>query len=220
MSLKNIRTPAQALEYIGSQYDVSRETLTKYQTYADQLVRWQRAVNLVSPSTLPDLWVRHMIDSAQILKYMPKDAKTVVDLGSGGGFPAMVLAITGRFAVHCIESDRKKIEFLRTVSRETGTKIDLHCCRIENAPQISADVITSRALASLDKLVTFAQPFSHEKTVALFLKGEKFSEEIACTKQQWDIKLSTYTSITDSNGAIIKVEGLKNAIPTPKNSTK
>ena len=213
----NVHTRVKALEIMGSQLGVSRETMDKLMTYEVQLLKWQRAVNLVSKSTLPDLWTRHFLDSAQLLPHIGNDVKTIVDMGSGGGFPAMVLAMTGRFDVHCIESDQKKIEFLRNVSRETKTKINLHCCRLEHAPELSADLVTSRALASLDKLLSFAEPFSHAKTQCLFLKGANHNEEIACTKQNWHVKFSTYESITDPEGVILKVESFENAQKTDKN---
>ena len=207
----NVHTRVKALEIMGSSLDVSRETIDKLMTYEVQLLKWQRAVNLVAKSTLPDLWTRHFLDSAQLLPHIGKDVKTIVDMGSGGGFPAMVLAMTGRFDVHFIESDQKKIEFLRNVSRETKININLHCCRLEQAPEIRADLVTSRALASLDKLLSFAEPFSDEKTQCLFLKGATHNEEITCAKQNWHVKFSTYESITDPEGVILKVESFKNA---------
>ena len=210
MLLDSIRTPAQALDFISLTYNVSRETLDKLVAYEQQLCKWQKAVNLVSNSTLPHVWVRHFVDSAQLLPHVPKHTKTIVDMGSGGGFPAMVLAMTGRFVVHFVESDRKKIEFLRNVSRETNTPVHLHCCRLEQMEPISADLVTSRALASLDKLLSFAEPFSNEKTQCLFLKGATHAEEIACTKQKWDVKFSIHNSITDPNGVIVQVESFKN----------
>ena len=207
----NVHTRAKALEIMGSSLGVSRETMDRLMTYEVQLLKWQRAVNLVAKSTLPDLWTRHFLDSAQLLPYVDNRVKTIVDMGSGGGFPAMVLAMTGRFDVHFIESDQKKIEFLRNVSRETETKINLHCYRLEHAPQIPADLVTSRALAPLDKLLSFAEPFSDEKTQCLFLKGATHNEEITCAKQNWHVKFSLEKSITDPEGVILKVESFKNA---------
>ena len=213
----DVRTRVKPLEIMQSHLNVSRETIDKLMTYEVQLLKWQRAVNLVSKSTLPDLWTRHMLDSAQLLKYIENDTKTIVDMGSGGGFPGMVLAMTGRFVVHFIDSDQKKIEFLRNVSRETNTKIHLHCCRLERAPEISADLVTARALAPLEKLLSYAEPFSHAKTQCLFLKGATWDEEIACIKQDWHVKFSTYNSITDPNGVILKVENFKNAGKSTEN---
>lgn len=211
-----ICTPTQALDFMTSHYRVSRETWSKMLVYEQQLQKWQRAMNLVSKNTLSHVWVRHFIDSAQLLSYIPDGARKIVDMGSGGGFPAMVLAMTGQFEVHFIESDRKKIEFLRNVSRETKTPVHLHCCRLESfktesLKSITADLVTSRALAPLDKLLGFAQPFAHQETQCLFLKGATHTQEIACTKRKWDVKFSVYPSITDSNGAIIQVENIKNA---------
>ena len=213
----NVHTRVKALEIMGSELGVSRETMDKLMTYEVQLLKWQRAVNLVSKSSVPDLWTRHFLDSAQLLPHIDNNVKTIVDMGSGGGFPAMVLALTGGFDVHFIESDQKKIEFLRNVSRETKTNVNLHCCRLEHAPDLSADLVTSRALASLDKLLSFAEPFANEKTQCLFLKGATHNEEIACTKQNWHVKFSTYESITDPEGVILKVENFKNAQKSDKN---
>ena len=207
----DVRTRVKALEMMEFDLNVSRETLVKLELYETQLLKWQRAVNLVSKSTIPALWERHFLDSAQLLPHISDNVETVVDMGSGGGFPAMVLAMTGRFDVHFIESDQKKIEFLRNVSRETNTPVNLHCCRLENAPDIRADLVTSRALATLDKLLTFAEPFSDENTQCLFLKGQTHDEEISCAKDNWDVKFSTYNSITDPKGVILKVESFKYA---------
>ena len=138
---------------------VSRETISKLEVYLAQLVKWQRAINLVSPKTLPDAWNRHFVDSAQILPLIPKHAKKIADLGCGAGFPGLVLAILDpTLDMHLVESDDKKCQFLKHVSRETNCELSVYNKRIESCiNDIQPDLITARALASLDKLLSYTK---------------------------------------------------------------
>jgi 16S rRNA (guanine527-N7)-methyltransferase len=187
---------------------VSRETLARLQIYAELLTRWQRRINLVGNSTLPDLWRRHMLDSAQLLPLIPKEAKVLVDLGSGAGFPGLVLAILGVPEVHLIESDARKAAFLREVSRETSAGATVHATRIEAASAPRADVVTARALAPLRTLFEFAARFADERTVLLFPKGQDVGRELTETPRETKMQIDAVPSISDDSGTILRITGL------------
>ncbi|MEH6404837.1 MAG: 16S rRNA (guanine(527)-N(7))-methyltransferase RsmG [Sneathiella sp.] len=188
--------------------DVSRETLEKLEIYAALLEKWQKAVNLVSKSTIPDLWNRHMLDSFQILKFADAKAGTWIDLGSGAGFPAIVVAIASDFDVHVVESDMKKCLFMREVSRETSAPITVHNSRIEAVEPFKADVISARALAPLDKLLGYAIPFANEKTEFLFLKGQDVDGELTNAAKCWSMEPIKHQSLSSSEGCILKIKNV------------
>ena len=186
---------------------VSRETLDRLQTYLALLARWQKKINLVGPSTLADPWRRHVLDSAQLLPHIAPGS-TLVDLGSGAGFPGLVLAIMAQLDVHLVESDLRKTVFLQEAARLTGTAVEIHNQRIESLPALTADVITARALAPLPLLCKLAQPLCHAETVCLFLKGRSAQEELTETQKQTTLQATLIASQTDSEGVLIKVRNL------------
>ena len=150
-------------------YDVSRETFDKLKTYQSMLIEWQQKFNLVSSSTLEDAWNRHFLDSVQLFKLLPKDAKIMYDFGSGAGFPGMVLAIMANekmpnLEVNLVESTAKKTLYLNAVKEQTNAKVNILNNRIEKLPLIKADVITSRAMASLNELLGYAIRFCLTKS--------------------------------------------------------
>src|SRR6202012_3858963 len=132
--------------------DVSRETRERLAAYVALLAKWNAKINLVGPATLPDVWRRHILDSAQV-HALDADAAVLVDLGSGAGLPGLILAILGGPEVHLIESDLRNAAFLQEAARQTGTKLTIHAKRIDAAPAIQADVVTARALARLANLL-------------------------------------------------------------------
>ncbi|MBC8012174.1 MAG: 16S rRNA (guanine(527)-N(7))-methyltransferase RsmG [Burkholderiales bacterium] len=196
-------------------FAVPRETVEKLQTYAALLIQWQRVVNLVAPSTLNEVWQRHFADSAQLLARAPR-AKTWVDLGSGGGFPGLVIAILlanhENQIVHLIESNGRKCAFLSEVARRTGAPVKVHEGRIEDnglSGRIgAADVVSSRALAPLKLLLGLAQGFFSEQTVGLFLKGRDAGQEIAEAGGLWDFEHACIPSRTSGEGKIVEVRRL------------
>jgi 16S rRNA (guanine527-N7)-methyltransferase len=195
---------------------VSRETLEKLETYAALLGEWGRVQDLVAPSTLSDVWHRHIADSAQVLPLAPAGAVNWVELGSGAGFPGMVLAIMAAdrpgFRMRLIESSNRKCSFLREVARRTAAPVDILCMRIEQlATQrslLQAEVVTARALAPLGKLLDMARPLFADTTVALFLKGRDASKEIAEAQRQWRFQVETTPSRTDPEGRIVGIRQL------------
>ncbi|MCE9507311.1 MAG: 16S rRNA (guanine(527)-N(7))-methyltransferase RsmG [Alphaproteobacteria bacterium] len=190
--------------------DVSRETREKFNRYAEILLKWQNAINLVSEATLEDMVKRHFLDSAQLMKYIPNKNIKLADLGSGAGFPGLVLAMLGVAEVHLIESDVRKATFLREVSRETSVKTFIHDDRIEETKIDNLDFITARALAPLKDLLVMAAGLStpgHPAT-CLFMKGEKTEEELAKAQKKWGFSLEVHQSVTEQSGKILKINNL------------
>jgi len=197
-------------ENFGEEAGVSRETLDRLQVYADLLVKWQKSINLVGASTLSDLWRRHFLDSAQLYPHLPRNPQPLFDLGSGAGFPGLVLAIMGVPQVHLLESDGRKGAFLREVIRETGVDASVHTGRIEAfRPEEKARVITSRALASLDRLLDFSQPLLTKNGLCLFLKGRKAQEELTESEKKWIMSAKCGASITDPSGIVLAISRIE-----------
>ncbi|MBL4906146.1 MAG: 16S rRNA (guanine(527)-N(7))-methyltransferase RsmG [Sneathiella sp.] len=192
-------------EEFFSATDVSRETMEKLKIYAALLEKWQKAINLVSKTTIPDIWQRHMLDSFQVLKHATPTSGRWIDLGSGAGFPALVVAIASDFDVHVVESDQRKCLFMREVSRETSTPITVHNKRIEAVTPFEADIISARALAPLDKLLAYAAPFASRNTEFLFLKGQDVDAELTQAAKCWNIDATKHKSLSSNEGCILKV---------------
>ncbi len=187
---------------------VSRETLERFRTYATLLEKWQTSVNLVSTASLADVWRRHLLDSAQLFRYVPADCRRLLDLGSGAGFPGMVLAIMGVQGVELVESDQKKALFLREAARETKTNVTVHARRIEDMAPDAADVVTARALAPLKRLLPLAKRFAEPHTMCLFLKGADVKRELADAAGDWHLWYTSHTSMSDSCATILKINKL------------
>jgi len=186
-----------------------KERLTLYN---DLLQKWAPKINLVSQNTLPDSWSRHIADSIQLIDYIDKSG-VVYDLGSGAGFPGLVLKIIEPdLEVHLVESDQKKCAFLQTVSRETKSQVRIHTCRVEDiVPEEIPDVVTARAFASLDKILEYIKPWLtlNPKLRLALLKGRNVSEEIAEAKKHWGFDHSLHTSTTDNSGQILIIQDIK-----------
>lgn len=187
---------------------VSRETLTRLETYVELLSAWNRRINLVGRTTIGDVWRRHILDSAQLLNYLPPHAGRVVDLGSGAGLPGLILAILGVPQIHLIESDRRKGVFLAEAIRLTQAPVALHNRRAEDVPPVAAGVVTARACANLAELLSLAQPFIGPRTLCLFHKGRLVADELTEAAKDWNMVAETVPSITDKSGCILRVEGV------------
>lgn len=202
-------------EEFAAETAVSRETLERLKLYADRLERWNKAINLVAKSTLPDLWRRHFLDSAQLFERLPEKPagrqRVLVDFGSGAGFPGLVLAIMGAGDVHLIESDQRKAAFLREVSRETGAEAHIHSQRIEAVKPFPADVVTARALAPLADLLAYAEPFMGPHAVCLFLKGKSAEEELTAAAQEWKMEVKRRPSRSDPSALLLEIQGPQRA---------
>lgn len=192
--------------------NVSRETLSRLKTYQALLELWQKKLNLVSATTISNAWERHFLDSYQLLVHLPPEPLSLIDLGSGAGFPGLVLAIlrSKNLSVTLVEADFKKCVFLENVSRETKTSVIVLRSRIETiSTSLKGDVVTARGLAPLTQLLTYGFPLMGEKSIGLFLKGKDFEKEIEDAQKKWNFELEIYPSLTDSAARILKIKHLK-----------
>ncbi len=199
--------------------NVSRETLARLKVYADLLLEWNERHNLVARSTLPDLWHRHILDSAQAEPLIPAEARTLADLGSGAGFPGLVLAaMRPQLAVTLHESTGKKCDFLREAAQRMGLAVTVSNARIEALPPSAFDVVTARALAPLPQLLSYAAPLMGPNSVCLFLKGQNLGSELTEAHKSWKMETSQVPSKTDPSGAILVVRKLVclDEHPSPK----
>ncbi len=185
----------------------------KLKHYHALLLKWQAKINLISPSTINDAWNRHFEDSTQIEPLIPKEAKVLFDLGCGAGFPGLPIAMMrDDLDIHLIESDQKKCSFMKAVSRETKTHVTVHNERIEKCSiDTVPDVITARALASLDKLFTYCRPWTEQNPslTLIFLKGEKAESEINTAQKNWQFEVTSHNSKTAANAAILVLNNIK-----------
>jgi len=182
---------------------VSRETLARLEAHARLLVQWSARINLVAGSTLGDLWRRHFLDSAQLFPHVPAGARSLIDLGSGAGFPGLVLAIMGFPGVELVESDARKCAFLREAARVAAAPVTILNARIESVRPHVACVVTARGCAPLDRLLLAAQRFIGPDTVCLFPKGEQAGQELAVAQQAWEFDVTSHPSRTDPRGVIL-----------------
>jgi 16S rRNA (guanine527-N7)-methyltransferase len=198
---------------------VSRETLARLDRFVETLLRWQRRINLVAPSTIPELWTRHVADSLQLLALAP-DARVWADLGSGGGFPglpiACALAETPGAIVHLIESSSKKAAFLREAGRHAGAVVRVHPMRIEHFAATFGgriDVVTARALAPLSELLALSAPLLKTGAQALFPKGQDVEAELTQAAKYWNITATFVPSTTDPHGRVVVVRRAERRSP-------
>ena len=197
-------------EQFAAEAGVSRETLDRLKRYAELLEDWNSRHNLVSRGSMKDVWRRHFWDSAQLAGLIPAAAKTLVDLGSGAGFPGLVLAIMRpELKVTLIEATGKKCRFLEAVAGELLLKTRIRNERIEDAPSQRFDVITARACAPLPQLLSYAQRFWGEGSRAFFHKGQNLASELTDASKSWRIKIEQHPSRSDPSGIILEIRELQ-----------
>jgi 16S rRNA (guanine527-N7)-methyltransferase len=194
-------------EDFAARTGVSRETLARLQAYAELLSDWNARHNLVSARSLEDLWRRHFWDSAQLVPLLPKNAKSLADLGSGAGFPGLVLAemLRERIFVTLYEATTKKCAFLAAAAERMGLAVTIRNSRMEEAPCTAFDVVTARACAPLPQLLRYAQRFTGPSSVFLFLKGQNVGSELTEAHKSWKMKVRQIPSLTDPSGVILEV---------------
>ncbi|MCS5608662.1 MAG: 16S rRNA (guanine(527)-N(7))-methyltransferase RsmG [Alphaproteobacteria bacterium] len=187
--------------------DVSRETLSRLQEYGELLGKWNTRINLVGRESLNDLWRRHMLDSVQLAAWDRdnKDAGPWVDLGSGAGFPGLVLAIAGIRDVHLVESDSRKCAFLREAAILTNTEVTIHNARIETLEPLAGRVVSARALAPLVKLLPLAYRHLEDCGQMLFLKGQDIDTELTEATKYWKMTPRYSPSLSDKSGSILQL---------------
>ncbi|KIC24352.1 MULTISPECIES: 16S rRNA (guanine(527)-N(7))-methyltransferase RsmG [unclassified Leisingera] len=192
---------------------VSRETFERLEIFERVIRKWNPKINLVSRSSLDELWTRHIADSVQVFRSVDAP-KHWVDIGSGGGFPGVVVALlaadeTPETKITLIESDQRKSAFLRTAARECGASITVLSSRIEQVEPQSADVLSARALAGLSDLLGFAERHLAADGVCVFPKGENWKKEVDNARQQWRFELETTKSLTEPEAVILKIRGVE-----------
>ena len=195
-------------------YNVSCETFYQLKTYQSLLEEWQVKFNLVSNSSIKDAWNRHFLDSAQLFQYIPKEAKNMIDFGSGAGFPGMVLAIMAKektpyLKVVLVDSIRKKTVYLKEVAQKTNTSVNIINDRIENIPNQKFDIITSRAMTSLSDLLKYSYPFCHKNTLCIFPKGRNYALELKEAHVKWNFKCVIKASEQSEEGKILIVNNIR-----------
>ena len=194
--------------------DVSRETISNLEAFADLTSKWTPKINLIAKATVPDIWDRHIVDSAQLYRLAPKNFRTWVDLGSGGGFPGIVMAIIAKekqagAKFTLIESDQRKSTFLRAAARELSLPVTVLSQRIEVAASQGADVVSARALASLSSLLPLALRHLSDDGLCLLHKGRQATQEIADATAEWSFELEDFASITDPEARLLAIQRIK-----------
>lgn len=195
---------------------VSRETEAALDAFLDQVSRWTAKINLVSRGTVTDLRRRHLLDSAQLFTQVRPTDLSWADLGSGGGFPGMVIAILARelqpgLRLTLVESDRRKATFLRMIAAELRVSAEVRAARIEDVSPLEADVVSARALAPLDVLLALATRHLSSSGTALFLKGATYRDEIATARQTWHFDVEEVPSVTQDGAALLKIKDIRRA---------
>ena len=202
------------IDRVLTDLDVSRETSDRLRLLADLLVKWNPKINLVSKSTLETLWTRHILDSAQIFDLVPHPVGHWVDIGSGGGFPGLVIAILAAEKdptqkTTLIESDQRKCAFLRTVLRETGVAATVLTKRIEAAEPQKGDVLSARALADLSQLCVYAERHLKSDGIALFPKGVTWQKELRIAEESWSFTHDVVTSKSEPEAVVLKLGDIR-----------
>lgn len=188
---------------------VTRGTIHRLEAFSSLLEEWNQKFNLISKSTIPTMWERHFLDSAQLVRLLPKDrGLTIADMGSGAGFPGLVLAIMTNHKIHLIESIGKKASFLSKVISELSLDAIVHNERIENIKNLRADVVTARALKSLPELLPLANRLIKHDSFCIFLKGQTVDAELTAARKCWKFDFEKISSISDRSGCVLIVKNL------------
>ncbi|MEW6630700.1 MAG: 16S rRNA (guanine(527)-N(7))-methyltransferase RsmG [Pseudomonadota bacterium] len=197
---------------------VSRETFERLQAFEQLFLKWNRSINLAAPSTLDDVWRRHILDSAQLARIAPA-AKRWVDLGSGGGFPGLVLgfllAERAGASIDLVESNRKKASFLQSIIGQFGLPARVLAKRIDDSYSLVSEpeIVTARALAGLPDLLDLSAPWLSKGARALFHKGRDYRTEVEESAHRWAFDLVEHSSMTDPHGVILEITDLRPATP-------
>lgn len=209
-----------AKNLLVNDFNVSRETLGDLEVFAKELLTWDKKINLISRASRTEVWERHILDSAQIFRHITENDKKIVDIGSGGGFPGCILAIMAKNTwpnqkYVFVESDQRKAAFLRTLAIRLGLNVEVKAERIEKIEPQNADVMTARALASLEKLLEFAERHLADNGRAIFLKGETAIKEVEEARESWDFKCEQGQSLTSKAASLLTVRNIRRERSNP-----
>ncbi|WP_296417860.1 16S rRNA (guanine(527)-N(7))-methyltransferase RsmG [Pseudooctadecabacter sp.] len=191
--------------------NVSRETEDRLKAFASLLAKWTRSINLIAPNSVQDLWDRHILDCAQIYDLAPPTWKSWTDIGSGGGLPAVVVAILDveQRPITLVESDQRKCQFLKTAKRELDLNLSVHTARIDDISIPGSDILSARALAPLADLLSFSGNLLSADGVALFPKGARHHEEIVKARKTYDFDVICHPSHTHIDAAILEISRIR-----------
>jgi 16S rRNA (guanine527-N7)-methyltransferase len=193
-------------EDFARETSASPETMERLKQFVELLRKWQKTINLVGKATLADVWRRHILDSAQLAPFISETAGKIADIGSGAGFPGLILAIiTGRH-VHLIESDGRKCAFLVAAARATDAPVTIINRRIESVTEIKFAVVTARAVAPLAELIALAEAVLAPAGCCFFLKGQRVSDELTKALKSWNMIVTRIPSVTDKDAVVLKLE--------------
>ena len=198
-------------EAVQAELGLDSGTRLRLEAFVELLEKWQKRINLVAPNTIPDVWTRHILDSAQLFGLLEGRDGPLLDFGSGAGFPGLILAILGRDDVTLVEADRRKSAFLAEAARVTETQVSIETCRIESLRPIRAGIITARALAPVEKLLAYGEAYSDESTLYALLKGERADQELMDATTHWKMSVRKVPSRSDSRGTVLLLEGVIHA---------
>ena len=193
---------------IKKKFSITNRQEIKINNFLKELINYNKHTNLVGRSTLEDPWRSHILDCIQIVPFIKNSNNSIIDLGTGAGLPGIILAIMGCKNVHLVDSSLKKINFLKLITLKLNINAKLHRSRIENLKVKKYDYITSRALANLEKLLTYSHNFINKNSVLIFLKGKKVNEEIDSAKKYWNFDNEVYKSYSDDRGNILIIKNL------------
>lgn len=197
----------------SASFDLTDNETSDLKRFVALVERWNPRINLISKASVPEIWDRHILDSVQVFDLAPATATSWADLGSGGGFPGIVVAILAAhrrpaLQVTLVESDQRKAVFLRQAIRELGLRAVVRAQRIEQISDLSADVVSARALAALPELLAFSAPLLSSDGVCLFAKGAGRRVEIEAARQAWNFDVVEAPSLTDQAAAILRITGV------------
>lgn len=201
-----------AINLIERDYNVSRETISKLEIYADCLIEWQSKFNLIGKSTINSLWHRHILDSIQLVSTIPEDFQSLMDIGTGAGLPGFILAIyynqLGK-EIYLVDSNKKKCTFLDYVATRCNVDVKIYAERLQDLAvqdSFKVDVITARAFASIDNIMSLSRPYTHKKTKYLLQKGVNAKSELTNAKISSKLRVEFINSVTQENSYILNIE--------------
>tara|TARA_B100002019_G_scaffold251069_1_gene231292 strand:- start:256 stop:885 length:630 start_codon:yes stop_codon:yes gene_type:complete len=200
------------INLIERDYNVSRETISKLEIYADCLIEWQSKFNLIGKSTINSLWHRHILDSIQLVSTIPEDFQSLMDIGTGAGLPGFILAIyynqLGK-DIYLVDSNKKKCTFLDYVATRCNVDVKIYAERLQDLAvqdSFKVDVITARAFASIDNIMSLSRPYTHKKTKYLLQKGVNAKSELTNAKISSKLRVEFINSVTQENSYILNIE--------------
>lgn len=190
-------------------FNLSKKQKDLFDQYIVELSKYNNHTNLVGKSTLVDPWKSHILDCLQILPFINSKKTSILDMGTGAGLPGILFSILGFSKVTLVDSNRKKTNFLKIIKKEMGLNFDVILNRLEKIDNIKFDLITSRALANLEKLITYSQKFLKKNTVLIFLKGKTVNDELISAKKKWNFQYEKHKSLSDQRGCVLVIRDIK-----------